>query len=58
MTLEIEQTVFDYFGIITPEYDMSITYWNKNMDFVANRLKKQAEVSAELVPKEDKPLTR
>ena len=53
IAVTIEETIFDYFGIIAMQYEFSSTKLNTDMDYQVQKLKQQNELARDFVEKEE-----
>jgi hypothetical protein len=55
LAVQIEDMIFDYFGIIAIQYEMSNEALKRDMQFQVDKMKRQAELASQVMKKE-KPL--
>lgn len=54
LAVDIENIIFDYFGVIALQYEISSRALDKDMDYQVLKMKEQADLAAEFAP-EEKP---
>lgn len=51
--MEVEDIIFDYFGIISGQYEISNRQMERDMDYVVAKMRQQGEIAAAVNPQQE-----